>query len=178
MEVKEMIGITETVGETKVIGQSEGESYWQPVPANGFVRNILNDKAVNSSAKFSLSVQTVAPGCFIREHTHSANEEIVYIASGTGSIKLDGTDVVPVSSGSAVFLGANRKHRWNNPGPNPLVLVLFFCPGGLDEFHKEIGRPKTAGKDAPAPFPRPDNIAEIEARTVFGWTDLNPALQK
>ncbi len=170
--------MSEAVGEIKVVGSAEGESFWQPVPANGFVRNLLNDRAVNSITKFSLSSQSVAPGCFIREHTHSANEEIVYVASGTGTIKLDGKDEVPVAAGSAVFLGFNRKHQWNNTGTEPLVLILFFCPGGLDDFHKEIGRPKKAGEPAPAPFPRPDNIAEIEARTVFGWTDLKPAIPK
>jgi quercetin dioxygenase-like cupin family protein len=173
-----MAGITEAIGETKVIGPTEGESFWQPIPANGFVRNLLNNRAVHSTTEFSLSVQTVAPGCFIREHTHSGNEEIVYIASGTGLIKLDGEDETPISAGSAVFLGTNRKHQWNNPGLEPLVLILFFCPGGLDDFHKEIGRPKMAGEAAPEPFPRPDNIAEIEARSVFGWTDLNAGLQK
>ena len=38
-------------------------------------------------------------------------------------------------------------------------------------FSAEIGRPMTPGEPAPEPFPRPENIAEIEARTVFGWTD-------
>ena len=43
----------------------------------------------------------------------------------------------------------------------------------------EVDRPEVAlaeglrrpGEPAPAPFPRPANVAEIEARTVFGWAD-------
>jgi quercetin dioxygenase-like cupin family protein len=162
----------EVIGDAKVLGPEEGECFWQPVPANGFVRNLFSHKKVKSNLNFSFSTQTVAPGCFIREHTHSNNEEIVYIAAGKGSLKLDGKDI-PIAAGSAVFLGTNRKHQWNNLGTEPLVLVLFFVPGGLDEFHKEIGRPRNPGDPAPEPFPRPDNVAEIEARTVFGWTDLS-----
>jgi hypothetical protein len=52
-----------------------------------------------------------------------------------------------------------------------LTFVWYFMPGGLDDFFEQIGRPRQPGEPAPAPFPRPDNIAEIEARTVFGWTD-------
>jgi quercetin dioxygenase-like cupin family protein len=161
------------LGQVKVLGPTDGESHWQPVPANGFVRNLFSDRTVESVAKFSMSTQTIAPGCFIREHTHSHNEEIIYVVSGSGSVKLDGEDI-PISAGSAVFLGLNRKHQWNNPGPEPLTILIFFLPGGLDEFFKEIGRPKKAAEPTPAPFARPENIAEIEARTVFGWTDKNP----
>jgi len=46
-----------------------------------------------------------------------------------------------------------------------------MMPGGLDQFFAEIGRTREPGQPAPEPFPRPDNIAEIEARTVFGWVD-------
>jgi quercetin dioxygenase-like cupin family protein len=159
-------------GKAFVLGREDGESFWQPVPANGFVRNLLNDEMTGATHRFSMSVQTVAAGCFIREHTHDQNEEIIFVASGKGSITLDGEDR-SIEAGSCVFLGYNRKHQWNNPGPEPLSLLIFFLPGGLDKFHKEIGKPKLAGENPPAPFARPDNIAEIEARTVFGWTDLD-----
>lgn len=43
-------------------------------------------------------------------------------------------------------------------------------PGGLDDFFRQIGRPRAPGESAPAPFPRPDDIERIEANTVFGWT--------
>jgi len=46
-------------------------------------------------------------------------------------------------------------------------------PGGLDDFFEQIGRPRSIGEPEPAPFPRPDNVAEIEARTVFGWADAS-----
>jgi mannose-6-phosphate isomerase-like protein (cupin superfamily) len=95
-------------------GRSEGAghlkkvlSFWQPVPANGFVRNLFSNTSISAVNKFSLSTQTVAPGCFIREHTYNQNEEIIYVISGKGMVKLDGKEH-PIEPGSAVFLGHNR----------------------------------------------------------------------
>ena len=164
-------------GEARVLGPQDGESYWQPVPANGYVRNLFSDKAVASHNRFALGTQTVAPGCFIREHTHDRNEEIIFVVSGRGFVKLDGVEQ-PLEPGSCVFLGYNRRHQFINPGPEPLTFVWYFMPGGLGDFFREIGRPRQPGEPEPEPFARPDNVAEIEARTVFGWTDKDFAAQR
>lgn len=165
-----MTDAMDDVGDARIVGLDEGESYWQPVPANGYVRNMLNKNVVESRHSFSMGTQTVAPGCFIREHTHNRNEEIVYVLSGRGFVRLDG-EKHPIEPGTAVFLGHNRKHQFINPGPEPMTFLYFFSPGGLDGFFKEIGRPRRPGEPTPEPFARPDNVAEIEAPTVFGWTD-------
>ena len=64
------------------------------------------------------------------------------------------------------------------PNAEPMTFLWLMLPGGLDRFFAEIGRPRTPGEGAPAPFPRPENIAEIEQRTVFGWTDKSFDQQK
>jgi quercetin dioxygenase-like cupin family protein len=165
------------LGDAKILGPDDGDSYWQPVPANGFVRNLFSDKTVASENKFAVGTQTVAPGCFIREHTHDRNEEIIFVVSGKGLLKLDG-ETHPLEPGSAVFLGKNRRHQFINLGPKPLTFMWIFLPGGLDAFFEQIGRLRRPGEPAPAPFPRPRNVAEIEGRTVFGWADQNFAKQR
>lgn len=40
-------------------------------------------------------------------------------------------------------------------------------PGGLSDFFSAIGRPRQQGELVPEPFPRPDNVAQIEADTVY-----------
>jgi quercetin dioxygenase-like cupin family protein len=158
------------LGPVAVLGPVEGHSFWQPVPANGFVRNIFSQAALSARSDFSLGTQTVAPGCFIREHTHAREEEIIYVVEGRGVARVEGVEH-PIEKGSAVFIGRNRKHHFLNPHPEPMTFLWVLLPGGLDRFFAEIGRPRTPGQPAPEPFPRPENIAEIEARTVFGWTD-------
>ena len=160
----------ERLGDAKVLGPEGGESHWQPVPANGYVRCLFSDSTVKSTNRFAMGTQTVAPGCFIREHTHDRNEEIIFVIGGRGFVKLDGEEH-PLEPGSAVFLGVNRKHMFINPGPEPLTFVWYFTPGGLDDFFAQIGRERTPGEPEPEPFARPENVAEIERRTVFGWTD-------
>ena len=153
-----------------VVGPAEGDSFWQPVPANGFVRNILSQRTTGGAANLSIGTQTVAPGCFIREHTHADNEEIIHVVDGRGFARIDGVEHV-IERGSTVYIGANRKHHFLNPNAEPMTFLWIMTPGGLDRFFAEIGRPRNDGQPAPEPFPRPENIAEIERRTVFGWTD-------
>ena len=164
------MNIEQKTGTVSIVGPDQGDSFWQPVPANGFVRNILNSRALGAQADFSIGTQTVAPGCFIREHTHAANEEIIFVVEGRGIARIDGVEH-PLEKGSAVYVGMNRKHHFLDPHAEPMTFLWIMLPGGLDRFFAEIGRPRTPGEDAPAPFPRPQNVAEIEARTVFGWAD-------
>lgn len=161
---------TATAGPAMVLGPEDGESFWQPVPANGFVRNLLNQAKTGGFSRFSMGTQTVAPQSFIREHTHNEHEEVIFVLEGKGIARLDGVEH-PIEKGSCVFIGHNRKHHFLNPNDEPLSFVFLLMPGGLDDFFAQIGRPKTQGEHAPAPFPRPDDIAQIERTSVFGWTD-------
>jgi len=169
-EVNTMDAKTAEAGIIKVLGPDEGNSYWQPVPANGFVRNLFNTENTSAQADYSVLTQTVAPKCFIREHTHPDHEEIIYVVDGKGIARIDGVEH-PLEKGSAAFIGRNRKHHFLNPHDEPLSFFVVIMPGGLDGFFAEIGRKKEPHQPAPEPFPRPENIAEIEKRTVFGWTD-------
>lgn len=161
---------TANAGAVEIRGPDQGDFFWQPVPANGFVRNIFNTRTTGARANFSFGTQTVAPGCFIREHTHADHEEIIFVIEGKGFARVDGVEH-PIEKGSAIFIGVNRLHHFLNPYGEPLTFAVILLPGGLDAFFAEIGRPKKPGEPAPEPFARPENIAEIEARTVFGWTD-------
>lgn len=153
-----------------VLGPDDGESYWQPVPANGFVRNLLNTAKTGGAARFSMGTQTVAPGCSIREHTHDDHEEIIFVYEGRGIARIEGVEH-PLAPGACAYIGQGLKHHFLNPNGEPLSFTFLLMPGGLDDFFARIGRPKRPGEPAPEPFPRPENIAQIELETVFGWVD-------
>lgn len=163
---------TETASDARILGPQDGKSFWQPVPANGFVRNLFSNTSVASRNRFAVGTQTIAPRSFIREHTHDRNEEIIFVVKGKGICRLDGEEHV-IEEGSCVFVGHNRKHHFLNPHEEPMTFLWIFMPGGLDEFFEQIGRPRQPGDPAPEPFPRPENVGEIEKRTVFGWTDAS-----
>ncbi|CAM4084942.1 cupin domain-containing protein [Kerstersia similis] len=156
-------------GKYVVIGPDEGKSYWQPKPANGYVRTLLNSEVTGAGTPFCAGTQTIDPGCFVREHCHDAHEEIIYIFEGEGVAQLEGKEIA-LAPGACLFLGKHRKHRFINTGTGPLSFFWTLMPGGLDDFFRQIGRERTAGAIPPVPFERPADIAAIEASTVFGWT--------
>lgn len=123
----------ESAGEAKILRPDEGKSFWQPVPANGFVRNLFSNKSITSNNNFSIGTQTVAPRSFIREHTHDHNEEIIFVVRGKGICRLDGVEHV-IEEGSCVFLGHNRKHHFLNPHDEPMTFFWIFMPGDSTTF--------------------------------------------
>lgn len=155
------------MGETKpavVLGPEDGASYWQPVPANGHVIVKLTPEVWDGP--FSLGVQVVAPGCYIRKHIHDHNREVVFVWQGKGTVTIEGVDHA-MEPGTVVCLPMGIEHMFTNTGQDDLKLIWTMAPHGLEQFFAEIGRPRTPGEPTPEPFPRPDNVLEIEARTVF-----------
>jgi quercetin dioxygenase-like cupin family protein len=159
-----------TEGMARVVQPGEAPSFWQPVPANGYVECLLDPSTVTSDTPFAMGRQTVAVGCRVREHTHDRHEEIIHFIAGEATVMLDGA-AHPAVPGTTVFLGKGRRHAFINTGAEPVTFVWFLMPAGLERFFAAIGRPRTPGEPAPAPFPRPADVAEIERRTVFGWAD-------
>lgn len=156
-------------GETLVRGLEEGRSFWQPVPANGFVRCLLESAEVGADHPFSIGTQTIAPGgCHVRTHAHDRHEEVIFFLDGRGRIEIDdAATVAQAEAGTLVYLGRNRRHSFINDSNDPLTFLWILMPSGIEEFFKRIGRQRQPGDAAPSPFPRPENVAQIEAETVF-----------
>jgi mannose-6-phosphate isomerase-like protein (cupin superfamily) len=150
-----------------VVQPDEGESFWQPVPANGYTEVRVSKRNDPRVAKFSHGIQVVAPGCYVRDHSHEANEEILFFFEGEGKVVIDGAEEHPVRAGTSVFVGPNRRHTFINTGDKPLKFAWILMPGGLEDFFQGIGRPRKPGTPDPEPFARPDNVLEIERKTVF-----------
>jgi len=141
-------------------------SYWQPVPANGWV-TIKLAPADTGSDTASMGEQCVAPGGHVREHAHPDQEEIIHVLEGRGTAVIDGVRH-PMAPGDAFFLGKGVRHSFLNAGEGGLRFSWTIMPGrGLHEFFAAIGRPRRVDEPAPAPFERPADVLAIEARTGF-----------
>ena len=77
-------------GEVKIVQPGEAESYWQPVPANGYVEVLFAPDKVAMAHPVCFGTQTVAPGCYVREHAHDKNEEVIFVFEGTGRAVVEG----------------------------------------------------------------------------------------
>jgi mannose-6-phosphate isomerase-like protein (cupin superfamily) len=153
-----------------VVQPDEGESFWQPVPANGYAEVRVSQRRDPRITSFASGIQVIAPGCHIREHVHPAQEELLFFFEGMGEAVIDGTPH-PLRAGSTVYVGAGHRHSFINTSANaPLKMCWVMIPGGgagLDDFFARIGRPRAPGEPPPEPFPRPADVLQIEAETVF-----------
>jgi mannose-6-phosphate isomerase-like protein (cupin superfamily) len=161
-------------GAVVVCQPDEGESFWQPVPANGYAEVRVSRRDSPQIAGFSSGIQVIAPGGHIREHQHAAEQELLFFFEGTGRVVVNGVEH-PVRPGTTAYLGCWNRHTIINDGADDLKMMWVLMPGGLEDFFQAIGRARTPGEPAPAPFPRPENVEEIERRTVFAGLEDKPA---
>ncbi len=154
-------------------GQSR--SHWQPMPANGYTTVMLaGDQTV--SGNVAMGTQTVAVGGFVREHAHPAQEELIYVLSGSGVALVQDVEH-PMVPGALFYLGPNARHKFTNTGAEPLTFAWTMLPAGLEKFFAAIGQTRHEGEPAPAPFPRPADVTAVELGTVFADLDALRATQ-
>ena len=152
---------TEAVrGRAVVVQPNQGESYWQPVPANGHADPTLTPTTTGFDA-LSMGYQTIAPGGRVREHSHGDQVELQICFRGQGRVVVDGASH-PLVPGTACLLGYDVKHEIINEGTDDLVMLWVITPPGLEDFFRVIGRPRQPGEPAPAPFDRPADVVAIE----------------
>jgi mannose-6-phosphate isomerase-like protein (cupin superfamily) len=152
-----------------VVQPDEGESFWQPVPANGYAEVRVSHRKHPSITSLATGIQVIAPGCHIREHVHPDQEELLFFFEGVGEAVIDGKPH-PLQAGTTVYIGAGHWHKFVNTGERDLKMNWVMIPGGdngLDDFFARIGRPRKPGEPAPEPFARPADVEKIEAETVF-----------
>jgi quercetin dioxygenase-like cupin family protein len=145
---------------------NQAESYWQPVPANGFVEVHVSRHRTQTATSFESGIQEVATGSFVREHAHDPHEELILVMEGKGVAEIEG-EKHPMVPGTTLYLSTREKHMFTNTGAGPLRFFWVLMPGGLSDFFGAIGRPRAVGESAPENFPRPDDVEQIEANTVF-----------
>jgi len=146
-----------------VLQPEEGDSWWQPLPANGYVTNKLTPE--NWSGAVSCGIQVVASRSFVRQHSHTHHHEVVCVFSGLGRAVVNGVSHV-MQPGTVIGLPPNVEHIFINDGEAELRFFWLIEPHGLAEFFRSIGRPRTS-PEAPQPFARPEDVRAIEARTGF-----------
>ena len=151
---------------SRAIQPGEAEAYWQPVPANGHVEVHVSRHRIGTDTPFESGTQEIAPDGFVREHAHSAHEELILTFAGEGVAEIEGVEH-PMRPGTTLYLASGERHKFINKGAEPLRFYWVLMPGGISDFFAAIGHEKLKGEPAPAPFPRPDDVGHIEASTVF-----------
>jgi mannose-6-phosphate isomerase-like protein (cupin superfamily) len=87
----------------------------------------------------SLAEARLAPGTSTQEHYHARTEEIYYITSGTGRMRIEG-EVRDVQVGDAIAILPGQKHKLWNTGQETLHLLCCCAPAyeHSDTFMTEV----------------------------------------
>jgi len=147
-------------GHAVVMQPGEGPSFWQPAPANGHADPTLFPGNTRFDG-LAMGYQAIAPGGRVREHSHGDQVELQICFQGRGRVVVDGSSH-PLVPGTACFLGYDVRHEIVNEGGDDLVMLWVITPPGLEHFFRAIGRPRSPGEPAPAPFARPEDVIAIE----------------
>ena len=160
------VSAEETKSPGIVLQPEEGQSYWQPIWANDYSIVKLRPKHAGPN-NLAMGIQVIAPGGYVREHSHTPNQEILFCFAGKGTIIVDGMPH-PFVPGTTVYAAPGVRHKIINDGPDELKMTWTYLPPGLDDFFAAIGRPREPGEPAPEPFARPADVHAIEARSGYG----------
>jgi quercetin dioxygenase-like cupin family protein len=149
-----------------VLQPEEGVSFWRPQPTNGYV-TVKTSPSYGGPDGVTMGIQAIPPGCFVAEHSHDRQVEILFCYQGSGHIEVDG-ETHPFVAGTTVVAKPWLKHKIVNSGTDELRMTWTMLPPGLETFFRKIGRPRMPGDAAPPPFDPPKAADDIQRETGFG----------
>lgn len=149
-----------------VLQPEDGVSFWRPQPTNGYV-TVKTSPSYGGPEGITMGTQVIPPGCYVAEHSHDRQVEILFCYEGKGQVEVDGKthDFVP---GTTVVASPWLKHKIINSGASELKMTWTMVPPGLETFFRKIGRSRSPGDPAPAPFDPPKQTDAIQRETGFG----------
>ena len=93
------------------------------LPQGSWSRMLVTDARVGGNAA-SLGYSVFTPGTVLAPVKHEV-EEVAYVVSGSGEIRLDG-DPAPFTTGDAIHIHAGVWHAVANTGDADVVMVFGF----------------------------------------------------
>lgn len=85
------------------------------------------DRTTAEITRCSLAEETLLPGQSVTPHHHREIEEIYYILSGSGVMRV-GDEKREVAAGDAVYVPRRSVHTLENTGAEPIKLLLVCGP--------------------------------------------------
>ena len=132
------------------LNQIEGRTY----PARRRTKNLVGGASPVQAKNFSLGHVTLEPNGGQVPWHNQEQEEIYFIAEGTGEMCL-GEEKQTVSAGQAISIPPNVFHQLTNTGNTPMTMIYCYGPAGdVAHWKQELeGTLPRAGKEAP-PLPQ------------------------
>jgi mannose-6-phosphate isomerase-like protein (cupin superfamily) len=86
-------------------------------------------RPIFETSRLNVTHVRIHPGQTVPAHTHTDEDQVYYVASGSGFVELDGART-DVAAGSGVLIPLGTEHLITNTGSEPLDYVFFvvFVP--------------------------------------------------
>jgi quercetin dioxygenase-like cupin family protein len=127
----------------KVVADGGGTSVW----ALG-VRVRVMVRAEETGGAYSVFEDVIPPGGGPPPHTHSRENETIYVVEGSLTAHL-GDETHVVEAGTWVHMPVGVEHWFRNHTDRPTRMILTYSPGGFEKWFLEVGTPVGDGDNAP-----------------------------
>ena len=94
------------------------------LPGGSWSRMVLNDRTLSANGA-SLGYSVFTPGCVTAMVCHET-EEVAYVLSGSGELRLEGDAAVAFAAGQGVHIPAGIWHAVANTGAEDVAMVFGF----------------------------------------------------
>jgi len=108
----------------KVVNRSNSKRLLTP---HGTYIAPLIDRSTSDITGCSLAEETLPPGMAVKPHYHKTHEEIYYLITGVGRMRV-ADEWQEVSAGDAVYIPVNSVHSLENTGTEDIRLVVVVGP--------------------------------------------------
>ncbi len=119
----------------------EGESF--PPPHARVIKHLAAPWTVGASRLWA-GVTIIGPGSSSNPHLHDDAEEIFYVISGTGRIKVE-EEEEDIAPGSCIFIPPKSLHQLLNTGQVELRVLAVTSPPFTATGFKEVHKPNEEG---------------------------------
>jgi quercetin dioxygenase-like cupin family protein len=151
------------------LGPDDGEALW----FNGAL-GLLKATGEQTEGRFTIYELRMRKGFGAPLHVHKHEDEFFLVLSG--DIRLQhGDDVTEGVAGSLAYTPRGVGHSFHVDSEEARIL-LFFGPGGVEQFFREVATPARSFGLPPSDEPIPDRDALVEIASRHGQTVLGPPL--
>ena len=135
----------------KVVPEGEGTKVW----AMGVLVTV-KVRADDTGGAYSVFEDLIPPGAGPVPHTHTKEDETIFVIEGELRAWLGGTQY-DVKAGDFVHMPRGVQHYFKNVSQKPTRLLLSYTPGGFEKWFLDIGTP-AVGIDEKGPEIKPEDI--------------------
>jgi quercetin dioxygenase-like cupin family protein len=125
--------ISTMAGVPKVVRDSEGTRVW----AMGILVTV-KVKAADTGGAYSVFEDYVPPGAGPVPHTHTKEDETIFVLDGKLRAWLSGKEC-NLQQGDFVHMPRGVQHYFKNVSDEPTRMLLTYTPGGFEQWFLDVG---------------------------------------